>query len=204
MVLERAGLCLDGIVEAVSGGFDKSAFHHFLLKPLDEVNKSRRNNTMIKINATLILTVLNFILLIGVLSTILWKPMMKFLDERAKKISDSFKLADENKKRAEELKIERDEIIKSARTKANEIADKAMKVASNESRELIAHAREQAKATIDSAREEIKMEAERIKQDLRKEVASMTVNLASMVLEREIKDDDHKKFINKSLDILDS
>ena len=58
---------------------------------------------MIKINATLILTILNFILFVGVLATILWKPMMKFIDERTKRISDSLKLADDNERRAEEL-----------------------------------------------------------------------------------------------------
>lgn len=159
---------------------------------------------MIKINATLILTILNFILFVAVLATILWKPMLKFLDERAKKISESLKLGEENKKRAEELKIEYDEIIKEARLKASEIADNAMTSASDESRKVISQAREQAHATIDSAREEINMEAERIKQDLRREVAKMTVSLASKVLEREIKEDDHKKLIDKSLDVLGS
>ena len=159
---------------------------------------------MIKINATLILTILNFILFVGVLATILWKPMMKFLDERAKGISDSLKLADDNERRAEELKIEHDEIINKARIKASEIVEKAMTDASNESRELIAQAREHAHLTVDSAKEEIKMEAERIKQDLRKEISDLTVSLASKVLEREIKDKDHKELIKKGLDVLGS
>lgn len=159
---------------------------------------------MIKINATLILTILNFILFVGVLATILWKPMMKFLDERAKRISDSLKLADDNERRVEELKIEHDEIVNKARIKASEIVDKAMADASNESRELIAQAREHAHLTVDSAKEEIKMEAERIKQDLRKEISDLTVSLASKVLEREIKDKDHKELIKKGLDVLGS
>ena len=61
---------------------------------------------MISINATVILTILNFILLIFVLGAVLWKPMLKFLDDRARKIEESLKLAEENKKRAEELKNE--------------------------------------------------------------------------------------------------
>ena len=159
---------------------------------------------MIKINATFILTVLNFILLVGILSLILWKPMLKFLDERAKKIGDSLKLAEENEKRSEEIKIEHDEIVNKARIKAAEIVDKAMTDASNESRELIAQAREHAHLTVDSAKQEIKMEAERIKQDLRKEISDLTVSLASKVLEREIKDKDHRELIKKGLDVLGS
>ena len=159
---------------------------------------------MIKINATFILTVLNFILLVAILSSILWKPMLKFLDERTKKISDSLKLAEENEKREQEIKIEHGEIVNKARIKAAEIVDKAMTDASNESRELIAQAREHAHLTVDSAKQEIKMEAERIKQDLRKEISDLTVSLASKVLEREIKDKDHRELNKKGLDVLGS
>ncbi len=157
---------------------------------------------MIKINATFILTVLNFILLVKVLQVILWAPMMKFLDERAKKIKDSLQVAEENKRRSEELKVEHDEIVKEARRKANEIIEKAMAASSNESRGILAQAHEQAQATIDAASEEIKMEAERIKQELREDVAAMTVGLAGKVLEREISGDDHRELINKSLDAM--
>ena len=170
----------------------------------DKVSWNRSNTTMIKINATLILTVLNFLLLVGVLAKILWAPMLKFLDERAKKISDSLKIAEENTKREEEIKIEHDEIIKEARSKAADIVDKAMVSASDESRTIVAEAHERAQATVEYAREEIKMEAEKIKQDLRKEVAAMTVSLAGKVLEREIKEDDHKELIKKNLDVLGS
>jgi len=158
--------------------------------------------TMISINATFILTILNFILLVSVLAVILWKPMLKFLDERAREIKKSLEIAAENRRRAEEIKVEHDQTIKEARVKATEIIDKAMSNASNESREFIARAKEQAQAMIDSAKEEITMEAEQIKQDLRKEVALMSVDLAGKVLEREINEDDHKELINKNLDAM--
>ena len=57
---------------------------------------------------------------------------------------------------------------------------------------------------IDAAKEEMEMEAERVKQELRRDIASMTVSLAGKVLEREIKEEDHKDIINKSLDVLGS
>lgn len=154
---------------------------------------------MISINATFLLTVLNFILLIFVLKAILFKPMISFLEERAKKIEDSLKLAEENRKRADDMQLEHDEIIKEARTKASDIVDKATNNANKESREILAQAHEKAQNVIDAAREEIEMEAERIKQDLRSDVAEMTVSLAGKVLEREIKESDHKALIEKGL-----
>ena len=157
---------------------------------------------MISINATVILTLLNFILLVAVLGTILWKPMLKFLDERARKIDESLKIAEENKRRAEEMQIEHDKILKEARAKATEIVDTAMSNASKESRDYINQSKEQAHNIIESAKKEIQMEAERIKQDLRKEVASMTIDLAGKVLDREISEKDHRELINKNLDTM--
>lgn len=157
---------------------------------------------MISINATVILTILNFILLVAVLSLILWKPMLKYLDERAKTIEDSLIIAEANKQRTEEIQIEHDKILQEARLKAAEIVDKAMSSASSESRAHIAEAKEQAHNVIESAKKEINMEAERIKQELRKDIASMTIDLAGKVLDREIRESDHKELINKSLDTM--
>ena len=154
---------------------------------------------MISINATFLLTVLNFILLVLVLKAILFKPMISFLEERASKIDNSLKLAEQNKKRSEEMQLEHDEIIKEARAKASDIVEKATSGANKEGREILAQAHEKAQNVIDAAREEIEMEAERIKQDLRSDIAEMTVSLAGKVLEREIRESDHKALIEKGL-----
>ncbi|MBN1294739.1 MAG: F0F1 ATP synthase subunit B [Candidatus Latescibacteria bacterium] len=157
---------------------------------------------MININLTTVFTILNFVFLIYILKAILFKPLTKFLDDRAKTIEESLRLAEENRQRAEDMKTEHDQIIMEARTKASEIIDSAMVNASKESREVLAEAREKAQVTVDSAKEEIMMEAERIKQDLRREVAAMSVSLAGKVLSREIREEDHKELISKSLDVM--
>jgi len=157
---------------------------------------------MISINAMVIFTILNFILLIAVLSIILWKPMLKFLDERARKIDESLKIAEKNRLRSEEIKVEHDQIVKEARAKATEIVDTAMSNASKESRDYINQAKQQALSMVESAKSEIQMEAEQIKQELRRDVAAMSIDLAGKVLDREISEKDHKELINKNLDTM--
>ena len=154
---------------------------------------------MISLNLTFIFTILNFILLIGVLSLILWKPMLKFLEERAQTIAESLEVAEENKRRAEELRDEHDQIIKEARIKAVEVMDKTQAMAQSESRAQIARAKDQANTLVESSKKEIRLEGDRIKQELRREVAAMTVDLAGKVLEREITEADHREFIDKNL-----
>jgi len=157
---------------------------------------------MISINATIILTMVNFILLVIILRAILFKPLLKYLDERSKTIADSLRLAEENRTRSEEIHIEHENIVREARTKAAEIVEKAVGAASDESRNIIKAAREQALATVDAAKDEILTEAEHIKQDLRKEMAELSISLAEKVLTREIKESDHRDLINRSFGAL--
>lgn len=157
---------------------------------------------MISINATIILTMVNFILLVILLRAILFKPLLKYLDERSKTIAESLRQAEENRIRSEEIHIEHDKIVRDARTKAAELIEKAVVAASDESRDIIKAARVQAFATVDAAKDEILTEAEHIKQDLRKEMAELCISLTEKVLTREIKESDHRDLINRSFGAL--
>lgn len=154
---------------------------------------------MVNINATIILTMLNFILLVILMRAILFKPLLRYLDERAKRIAESIRQAEENKKRADEMVLDRDSIIQEARLKASEIVEKSKALASDESREIIRDARVQAQAIIDSTREALLSESEKIKYDLRRDVSTMVVRLSEQVLAREVREDDQKDIIEKGL-----
>jgi F-type H+-transporting ATPase subunit b len=157
---------------------------------------------MISINLTLVLTMLNFIILVILLRIILFKPLLKFLDERSQTIAKSLKQAEDNKLKADALDVEKDSVLKEARLKAAEIADKTLAAASNEGQEVIKNARLQAHNIIEATKQELETEAVRVKQDLRKDIASMVVELSSKVLEREIAEKDHEEMIKKSFNAL--
>jgi len=133
---------------------------------------------------------------------ILFKPLLKFLDERAQTIAKSLKQAEENRLRSESLNIERETVLRETRVKATEIADKTLLLASNEGQEIIKNAHKQANSIIDATKLELESEAIRVKQELRKDVASMVVELSSKVLEREISEKDHDEMIKKSFNAL--
>ncbi len=158
---------------------------------------------MIDINATLVLTILNFIILLVVLRMILFKPLAKFLDERAQTIADSLRFAEENKKRAGEIAAEKDAIISETRKKAAEIMEKATANASDEGREIVRKAREETQAILTSAQKELAEEAGRVKRELRAEVSGMVVAIAEKVLAREIRTEEHKSIIEDGLDRLE-
>jgi F-type H+-transporting ATPase subunit b len=154
---------------------------------------------MVNINATIILTMLNFILLVILMRAILFKPLLRYLDERSARIAESLRQAEENKKKSEELVLDRDSIIQEARLKASEIVEKSKALASDESREIIRDARVQAQAIIDSTRDALISESDKIKYDLRRDVSAMVVKLSERVLAREVREEDQKDIIEKGL-----
>lgn len=154
---------------------------------------------MISINATLLLTMLNFILLVILLREILFKPLMKYLDERSKLIAESLRTAEENKSRSQNISVEEERIIHEARAKANEIIERAISTASDESQELIKNARQKSQELVELTKGELVEEAARIKRTLVKDVLSMTISLSEKVIEREIREEDHRDLIEKNL-----
>lgn len=157
---------------------------------------------MISINATFILVMLNFVLLVVILSAILFTPLTRFLDERAKTIADSLRQAEENKLLAARIASEKDQVIQEARAKASEIIDRATAAASDESRAILNKTREESQAMIEAARNEMSADADRIKRALRRDLTGMVISLSEKVLDREISGQDHRKLIEEGLNAL--
>ena len=138
------------------------------------------------LNATLIAQFVVFFILATFTMKFVWPPLMKALDERARKIADGLAAADKGKaemaaaeKRvAAELASARDEGQKrvgDAEKRALGIIEEAKKTASEEAARIIAAAKDDAEQQVNRAREE-----------LRGEVATLAVKGAEQILKREV------------------
>ncbi|MFJ9451879.1 MULTISPECIES: F0F1 ATP synthase subunit B [unclassified Herbaspirillum] len=138
------------------------------------------------LNATLFAQFVVFFILAGFTMKFVWPPLIKALDERAKKIADGLAAADRGKadlaaaeKRVQaELSTARDEgqkRIGDAEKRAQLIIEEAKKTASEEAARIIANAKADAEQQVTKARE-----------DLRGEVATLAVKGAEQILKREV------------------
>ncbi|MCW5299566.1 F0F1 ATP synthase subunit B [Herbaspirillum lusitanum] len=138
------------------------------------------------LNATLFAQFVVFFILAGFTMKFVWPPLIKALDERAKKIADGLAAADRGKadlaaaeKRVQaELSTARDEgqkRIGDAEKRAQLIIEEAKKTASEEAARIIANAKADAEQQVTKAREE-----------LRGEVATLAVKGAEQILKREV------------------
>ena len=149
------------------------------------------------LNATLFAQFVVFFILAGFTMKFVWPPLIKALDERAKKIADGLAAADRGKadlaaaeKRVQaELATARDEgqkRIGDAEKRAQLIIEEAKKTASDEAVRIIANAKADAEQQVTKAREE-----------LRGEVATLAVKGAEQILKREVNAAAHADLLNQ-------
>ncbi|MCD6334507.1 MAG: F0F1 ATP synthase subunit B [Candidatus Latescibacteria bacterium] len=154
---------------------------------------------MININYTLLLTILNFLVLVYVLKLLLWAPLTKFLDDRAKGIEESIRAAEVNREEAQRLVEQQEEALRKARMEAREIVDRGIAEANREARRIRHEGEKQATKIIDQARADIALEVEQAKLELRNQTADLSVALAERILRRTLGEEDHRALIETSL-----
>lgn len=156
---------------------------------------------MIELNATLIAQIINFLLLVAILTKVAYKPLMKALDERRNRIEASIDQADRAKKEAEEFKREYQEQLAKARTEAQNIVEKATRLAEQTKDEIVTAARAEHAKLLKEAQDEISRERERALSELRGEVVALSMAAAAKIIEKNLDAETNSKlvadFINK-------
>ncbi|AYH41871.1 F0F1 ATP synthase subunit B [Azoarcus sp. DN11] len=138
------------------------------------------------LNATLIAQLVVFFILAWVTMKFVWPPIVKALDERAKKIADGLAAADKAKA---DLSHAEKKVVEEMR-KARESAGDMRAVAEKQATNVLDEARAEAARIISQAREAAQGEAaaaaQRAKEALRDQVANLAVAGAERILRREI------------------
>jgi F-type H+-transporting ATPase subunit b len=140
----------------------------------------------VNINATLIVQMIVFAILVGFTMKFVWPPITAALDERAKKIADGLSAADKakaelsnaNKRVEEQLSAARDDAAKrlsDAERLAQQIVEEAKGRANDEGAKIIA-----------AAKAEAAQESVKARDALRDQVAALAVKGAEQILRKEV------------------
>lgn len=149
------------------------------------------------LNATFIAQLIVFFVLAWVTMTYVWPPIMKALDERAKKIADGLAAADRGKlELAEANKRVEAELVKSRADNQARMAD-----AEKQAAQLIDDAKKTAEAEkariLAQAKVEAAQEVQRAKDTLRNALAELAVKGAEQILKREINAQAHADLLGQ-------
>ena len=146
---------------------------------------------------TFLAQICNLMIQLVIFKKLLLNPVKKVSAER-KATADS-QIADAEKLRteAEAMKAEYEQNLQNARTEANQIVAAAQKTAAARSEELLGEARAQAAALKQKAEADIAQERKKAVNEVKDEIGGMAMEIASKVVEREIKEADHQDLIDE-------
>lgn len=147
----------------------------------------------------LIAQVVNFLILLFILKRFLYKPILKVLEERKKKIAESLKNASEIEKKLEQITEDREKKLQKAAKEAEEI----IKEATENADKIITQAHEKAGKDIEKilakTENEMELEREKLKQEIRAELAHLVELGLKKVSGKVITQKEHKELVEKSV-----
>lgn len=146
-----------------------------------------------------LVSIVNFLVLLYLLRTFMWGPITKTLDARAAKIREGLQMAEDAKAERARMQTEVERLLGEARREAAANAERITAAATAAANDI----RDQARGDAERIREKGKTDAQALHDQaltqLRSEVASMVVLATSRLLGREIDPAKHQQLIEESL-----
>jgi len=138
-----------------------------------------------------------FILLLWLLRKFAWGPLMSVMEEREQYVANEIEEAEKSRKEAEVAAKEAAEQLKQTRQEAQAIIEEARNAGIRQEENIIASAREEADRLKEAAKADIENEKEKALQALQDKVASLSVLIASKVIEKELSAQDQEQLISE-------
>jgi F-type H+-transporting ATPase subunit b len=148
----------------------------------------------------LVAQIVNVAILFGLLYLVAYKPIMRMLDERSRRIKESMKQADDIKEQAAHAEEEVKKQLEAASSEGQARIAHAVQIGEEVKQKAQQEARQEAETLIARARTEIQRERDEAIDELRKEVADLTILAAGKVIDRSLDKKAHRQLIDKVME----
>ena len=148
---------------------------------------------IINLNITILIQVINFLILILLLSKFLFKPLSKFMAERADGIERSLTEAKTAREATAKAQEENQARLRDAQREMATLREQVQREIETERQRLLAASREQAQALVAAAKAEIEADAKRARAGLREEAAGLALAAAERLLGRSMTAEDQRR-----------
>lgn len=138
-----------------------------------------------------------FIVLLVIVRIFAWRPIMNMMEKREEHVANEIDAAEKSRKEAEESSEQAAERLKQTKQEAQQIVEDAKDVGARQEKEIIESAKNEADRIKQAAQEEIQNEKEQALQALQDKVASLSVLIASKVIEKELNEEDQEALVNE-------
>jgi F-type H+-transporting ATPase subunit b len=147
----------------------------------------------------LIAQFVNFTIVLIFLRLVVYKPILRLLDERSRRIREGLEAAEQSKEQAAEANQEVQAQIEAARREAQGIVANAQQVASRIQDDARQRAQTENESMLERARAEIQLERDGAIARLREEFADLTIAAAERVIGQSLDRSAHQRLIDQVL-----
>lgn len=147
----------------------------------------------------LVAQIINFALLLIIFRLLLYKPLLRVLDERKQRIQEGLEASDEAKRRLAETEQEVAKEMDRARQEGQGLITQAQQISARIQEEARVAARSEAEQLLERARGEIQLERDSAIAELRREFADLTITAAERVIKEELDENKHRRLIQEVL-----
>ena len=150
--------------------------------------------------STLVAQLINFVILLGLLYLLAYKPVMRMLDERSRRVKESMDQTEQVKEQAAAAEQETAKKIGEASEEAQRIVEQATQAGEEARLKARQEAQQDGEKLILRARAEIDRERDEAISELRGEFADLTILAAGKVIDRSLDKEAHRQLIDKVLE----
>ena len=146
---------------------------------------------------TIVFSWINLLILFFGLKHFLFQPVQKILTQRQEETDRAITDAEQASHDADAAKAEYEQQLKTAKESSAEMMRQATRKAQQRSDEIIAQAKVDAQGIREQNQAELERERNRAEQELKQDVSDLAVLVAEKVVEREVRPEDHEKWIDE-------
>lgn len=148
----------------------------------------------------LLFYLISFIILMLLIKHFAWGPVTKMMDSRASKISNDLDYAEKSRDEASKLQAQRQQALDASQTEAAGIVSDARENGEKQRQTIVANAEDSAKTLKANAAKDIEQERKDALKGAQDDVAALSIEIASKIIQKELKADDHKALVDSYIE----
>jgi len=147
----------------------------------------------------MIWTWITFIIVLVILATKAWRPMIKALENRENFIRESLAEAEAARQEADKIALEYEAMVAKARQEAQAIVSAGKDTAERMKTEILNEAQEKSAGILKQAETQIHAEREKAISEIRTQIVDISLAAAAKILSKSITADDNERLIEDAL-----
>ena len=147
----------------------------------------------------LLAQVVNFVILLYILKRFLYKPILKVLEERKKKIETSVKQSEEMQKRFDEITKKQTEILDKTKAESEQIIEGAKNEAKILADQIQLNATNAGNETIKRTQQTLEIEKQKMINEAKREIVDVVTSITEKIVQKNLTKQDKERLVRQAL-----